>query len=80
LPCLGPTWARSLETPLCEEVRHVEREDVFYWTLSLEASAVMQSTRPEGPRDVDLARFVLVFDEVDLGEGWTSRRETGRGE
>ena len=63
------------ETPLFEEVRHVEREGVFYWTLSLEAYAVLQATRPDGPRDVDVARFVLVFDKVDWRRAeWLAER------
>jgi hypothetical protein len=67
------------ETPLFEEVRHVEREGVFYWTLSLEAYAVLQATRPDGPRDVDLARFVLVFDEVDWGRAGRLAERLGVG-
>jgi hypothetical protein len=62
---MSRTQGKISETPLFEEVRHVEREGVFYWTLSLEAYAVLHATRPDGHRDVDLARFVLVFDEVD---------------
>jgi hypothetical protein len=45
------------ETPLFEEVRHVEREGVFYWTLSLEAYAVLQATRPDGPSRLSPLRF-----------------------
>jgi len=45
------------ETPLFEEVRHVEREGVFYWTLSLEAYAVLQTTRPDGPSRLSPLRF-----------------------
>ncbi len=53
------------ETPLFNEVVLVKRDCVEYWTLSLEAYAVLQATRPDGPRDVDVARFRLVKDRVD---------------
>ena len=52
---------------------------VFYWTLSLEAYSVLQATRPDGPRDVDLARFVLVFDEVDWGRAGRLAERLGVG-
>jgi hypothetical protein len=51
------------ETSLFNEVVLVKRDCVEYWTLSLEAYAVLQATRPDGPRDVDVAR--LVKDRVD---------------
>ena len=53
------------ETPLFNEVVLVKRDCVENWTLSLEAYAVLQATRPDGPRDVDVARFRLVKDRVD---------------
>ncbi len=56
---------RISETPLFNEVVLVKRDCVEYWTLSLEAYAVLQATRPDGPRDVDVARFRLVKDRVD---------------
>lgn len=58
---------RISETPLLREVVLVNRDGVDYWALSLEAYAVLQATRPDGPRDVDLARFRLVRDRVDWG-------------
>jgi len=45
------------ETPLFEEVKHVEREGVFYWMLSLEAFAVLQAARPDGPSRLSPLRF-----------------------
>ena len=47
--------------------------------MSLEAYAVLQATRPDGPRDVDLARFVLVFDEVDWGRAGRLAERLGVG-
>ncbi|MEM4423101.1 MAG: nucleotidyltransferase [Pyrobaculum sp.] len=58
---------RISETPLFREVVFVNRDGVDYWALSLEAYAVLQATRPDGPRDVDLARFRLVRDRMDWG-------------
>jgi len=46
----------------------VKRDCVEYWTLSLKAYAVLQATRPDGPRDVDVAR--LVKDRVDWERAW----------
>jgi len=45
------------ETPLFEEVRHVKREGVFYWTLSLEAYTAQQAARPDGPSRLSPLRF-----------------------
>ena len=55
------------ETALFREVVPVSRDGVDYWTLTLEAYAVLQATRPDGPREVDVARFKLVKDKVDWG-------------
>ncbi|MGB9704159.1 MAG: hypothetical protein ACPL3C_01825, partial [Pyrobaculum sp.] len=66
---------RISETPLFNEVVLVKRDCVEYWTLSLEAYAVLQATRPDGPRDVDVARFRLVRDRVD----WERARRIASG-
>ncbi|MGC9171166.1 MAG: hypothetical protein ACP5HD_10585 [Thermoproteus sp.] len=65
------------EGPLLREVRLVERDGVGYWTLSLEAYAVLQAARPDGPRDVDVARFALVADRVDWGRARRLAEELG---
>ena len=51
------TQGKISETPLSEEIRHAEREDVFYWMLPLEAYAVMQVARPDGPSRLSPLRF-----------------------
>ena len=58
------------ETPLFNEVVLVRRDCVEYRTPSLEAYAVLLATRPDGPRDVDVARFRLVKDRVDWERAW----------
>jgi hypothetical protein len=52
-------------TPLMNEVIFVERGGKRYWSLSLEAYAVLQATRPEGIRRVDIDRFAAVEDRID---------------
>ena len=48
------TTAPSPAPPFNEAVL-AKRNCVEYWTLSLEAHAALQDTRPDGPRDVDAA-------------------------
>jgi len=55
----------------------VKRGCVEYWTLSLETYAVLQATRPDGPRDVDVAR--LVKDRVDWERARRVASELGGG-
>jgi hypothetical protein len=51
------TQGKISETPLFEEVRHVEREGVFYWMLPLETYAVLQDAKPDGPSRLSPLRF-----------------------
>jgi hypothetical protein len=51
------TQVKISETPLFEEIRHAEREDVFYWMLPPETYAVMQVARPDGPSRLSPLRF-----------------------
>lgn len=68
---------RITQPPLFREVVGLEREGIFYWTLSLEAYAVLQATRPDGPRSVDVARFQLVADKVDWEKAEVMAEELG---
>lgn len=68
---------RITQTPLFREVVGLEREGVFYWTLSLEAYAVLQATRPDGPRAVDVARFQIIADKVDWDRAEVLAEELG---
>ncbi|MGC9105112.1 MAG: hypothetical protein ACP5HQ_01615 [Thermoprotei archaeon] len=57
-----------------EEVLLKERDGVQYWTLSLEAYAVIQANRKEGIREVDVARFRAIRDKVN----WEKVLELGK--
>ena len=70
------------ESPLTVFSDLKERDGVAYWTLSLEAYAVIQANRREGIRELDVLRFRQIRDKVDwekvlrLGER-TDKRKVG---
>jgi len=62
------TQGKISETPLFEEIRHAEREDVFYWMLPLETYAVLHAARPDGSSRLSPLRFGA--SRSGPGEGW----------
>lgn len=56
---------------------HVERDGVAYTSISPELYAVLQATRPEGVRGVDVERFRLVKDNINWREAASIAEELG---
>jgi predicted nucleotidyltransferase len=54
-------------SPLVDEILHVNIDDFNCITLTPEAYALLQATRPGGFRVVDVERFRRVRDRVDWG-------------
>jgi len=52
-------------TPLAEEITSVNIEDVIYMTLTPEAYAFLQATRPGGYRDIDVKRFKRIREKIN---------------
>lgn len=52
-------------SPLTEEVLFINFDNVIYTTLTPEAYALLQATRPGGFRVIDVERFRMVKDRVN---------------
>ncbi|EHP69966.1 hypothetical protein MetMK1DRAFT_00004680 [Metallosphaera yellowstonensis MK1] len=61
----APPKEESPLTLFADEILFKERDGVSYWTLSLEAYAVIQANRKEGIRDIDVSRFRLIKDQIN---------------
>ncbi|WP_229572588.1 hypothetical protein [Saccharolobus caldissimus] len=61
----APPKDNSPLTLFPDEVLLKDREGISYWTLSLEAYAVIQANRREGIRDIDISRFRIIRDKIN---------------
>ena len=62
------------------DVVWVERDGVEYWTLTLEAYAVLEATRPNAVREVGVERFATLYDRVDWDRAETLAASLDRAE
>ncbi len=51
--------------PLEDQITLVQKRGVLFRTVTLEAYIILQATRPDGPREVDVQRIGKIRDHVN---------------
>ena len=58
---LGPLF----EGPLGDQLTLVRKGSLLFRTITLEAYIILQATRPDGPREVDIQRISRIHGHID---------------